>query len=131
MLGGCAYRQNESQAHRHSGPYDYGHVSLAERRLQALLRQIEAEHGYGWQSHVARIVGIHQTHVGRLLAGERGASPETVEAFQRGLRIRPEYFSDTKLGDAPDYHRFQLPEVEPKKSCKTSCAIRPRRSCCI
>ena len=81
-------------------------MSLAETRLRAFFTQLEREQGYGWKSEVARRTGLHQSHVGRIAAGERGAGPAKIEAVQNAYGISPAYFSDPSLGDEPDYRAF-------------------------
>lgn len=81
-------------------------MSLSEERLRLFFKQFAANYGYGWQSEVARRTGIHQTHVGRIANGDRGASPATIEAVQRGFALAPAFFNEPDLGVEPDFGKY-------------------------
>lgn len=87
----------------------YGsHVSnspneVAALRMRALLARIEEEEGErrGWQSEVARILGLHPSYVSRILGGSmQSLGPLAVARVIRGAEIDPVFFSSETLTDA-------------------------------
>jgi hypothetical protein len=84
-------------------------LDLIKRRTLALLRQLDAERPYGWQTDLAREVWgdvKKQSHINQMLNEKKGAGIKTAQELARGMGLSMAFFTDPTLGDAPDYRRW-------------------------
>ena len=82
---------------------------LSSRRYALLVDQLGDELGraYGWQSRVARRLGIDQSTINRLVRRERATvGSDAIDRAVLRLRIDSRFFYDASLGDDPDYRDY-------------------------
>jgi transcriptional regulator with XRE-family HTH domain len=80
------------------------HESLPLTRWRLFLAQFAAEFGDGWQSELARRVGVSQSMLSKHLQGEvKSVRLHTIELTCARLGIDRAFFFDASLGDAPSY----------------------------
>lgn len=79
----------------------------AVARYRDLVRQLGKElgEGRGWKSAAARVLGVDQSLVGRVLAGKRGVSRDLIDRAARNLDISTDYFYGDYEGQR-DYRLF-------------------------
>ncbi len=87
--------------------YDDRHVSAplstAQARFRLLLVQYEKRHGHGFQTRLSSILGVHQTTLSKILAGDRGAGIELVEGAIEKLGASWWFFSVKRLPDGAQF----------------------------
>lgn len=87
-------------------------LDLPLARFTELLRQLQEEEtakkktSYGWQSRVARRLGVDTSTINKIVHGHRGVDGQLIFRTCERLGLDPSFFSDAGLGDAPRYLDF-------------------------
>lgn len=79
---------------------------LVKRRVRLMLEQIAAERGWGWQTSLAPELGVAQSYISKLHAGERGPGIDIITAAKDKLGIHHDFFYDEDAGEAPHYREY-------------------------
>ena len=79
-------------------------IPLSAQRMLVALRQMNRDEGIS-QIDLAAKVGVSQGRISDYLRGDP-PKQDKVERFAASFRIRPEFFADPELGDAPNYRDF-------------------------
>ncbi len=80
--------------------------TLPQRRYLALLPQLAAELGDGWQSELARRWGVVPSLIQKQHAGTRMPGQKVIDAAIKDLRLDARFFYDAALSASPDYREF-------------------------
>lgn len=74
-----------------------GAPSHAQQQFRKLLKRIEKERGHGWQTALARELGVHQTMLSKIADGDREAGLALVEAaIEVGIADRDYFFAPAR-----------------------------------
>lgn len=80
----------------------------SQRRFRVLLSQLSEEYGRGWQSRVARELGVSQVFVSEISRGQKLAGRKPIEAAIARYNISPDFFFGDRAEDG-DYRDFVGP----------------------
>ncbi len=96
-------RPHPGATHDAAVPTDTG--ELAHRRFVQLVQELgrEAKHSRGWKSEVARRIGVHPSHLSRIISGKRQVGPETLSRAADQLGISLDFFAE----ESGTYRKFR------------------------
>lgn len=80
--------------------------SLKQRRFRALMATFQGEHGYGWQSALAKKIGVTQGLISHIANDKKSPGPDCIEGAIEKMRVSEDFFRDPTIGETPDYHAF-------------------------
>jgi len=80
--------------------------TIRQRRFRALMATFQEEHGYGWQSALAKKVGVTQGLISHIVNDKKSPGPDCIEGAIERMRVSEDFFRDASLGEKPDYRRF-------------------------
>lgn len=75
-------------------------------RYRQLVERLGAECGnrYGWKTSVAKLLGVHPSHVSRILSGEQETvGRDAIARASERLNLDPEYFTSARDADWKEY----------------------------
>jgi len=88
-------------------------MSDAAERYIALVKQLGEAQGKrrGWQTDVAKRLGVHRSFISRVVRGDRsGVSSGVIEKAIFGLNLQPDFFYAETHG-APHYRTYMNPAI--------------------